>query len=93
MEIDGFEWDDNKAAEVLAARGIAFSVACRVYDDADHLDLPDGTRHEYRWKVVGRVDSQLLTVVFAEGGDGRDRIVTAWYANTVETNAYSQQFA
>lgn len=55
--------------------------------------LPDRVRHEYRWKIVGRVGGQLLTAVFTSGGEGKIRIVTAWRANKVEVNAYSHQFA
>jgi uncharacterized DUF497 family protein len=33
METDHFEWDDEKAADVLRRQGVSFSNASRVFDD------------------------------------------------------------
>jgi uncharacterized protein len=91
METDHFEWDDEKAADVLRRQGVSFSNASRVFDDGRCLHLADRDRPQERTKSVGSVDGRLLTVISMDGRDGRIRIITVWPSTTGETDDYYSQ--
>ncbi len=91
METDHFEWDDDKAARVLAARAISFWDAARVFEDRRCLHLADRDRPEERTKSIGLVDGRLLTVISADGFERRIAIITVWPSEKGETDAYYAQ--
>ena len=90
METDDFERDDDKAAAVLRDRGVWFGDATLVFDDPHFIDLPAREHPETTTRTVGLVDSRLLTVVHENRGN-RTRIVTAWFSDKDETDAYQTQ--
>ena len=91
METNDFEWDDDKAAKVLAARGVSFWDASRIFDDPLYIQIPDRDDPEARTNAVGRVDDRLLTMIFTDGLEGRIRIITAWPSTTEETDDFNAQ--
>jgi uncharacterized DUF497 family protein len=88
METDHFEWNDVKEADVFRRQGFDFWLAARVFDDPNHVDRADRDRPEERTETIGLVDGRLLTVISADGHEGRIRISTAWASDREETDAY-----
>ena len=87
----GFDWDPIKAETNALKHGIAFSEATHVFDDPRHLDV-DNTRPEFdeeRRKVVGRVGSRLIAVIYTIRED-HVRIISAWKASPNERREYRQ---
>jgi uncharacterized DUF497 family protein len=80
--------DDDKADLVLKKHGIDFWLAARVFDDAFHVIVLDPSRFEYRWKAIGVVEGRMLTVVHADGGEGRTRLITVWPSTQGEIDDY-----
>lgn len=91
METDDFEWDDDKAAKVLAARNVSFWDAAQVFDDPGFIQLPDRVNPQTRTKVIGSVSDRLLTVIVTDGREGRTAIITAWPSTREETDEYFAQ--
>ena len=67
MESDGFEWDDDKAAQNLAAHAVSFETAARAFDDAFAIEWQDERERydEDRLIRLGMVDERILFVVFS----------------------------
>ncbi|MCE7030387.1 BrnT family toxin [Jiella avicenniae] len=84
-----FEWDDDKAAQVEALRGIAFQLAAGVFLDPNRLDMIDDRRDygEERRITIGSASGIVLAVVYTMRGD-TCRIVTAWPASRKQRKAY-----
>jgi uncharacterized DUF497 family protein len=92
MESDHFEWDDAKAAGTLRERGLAFSYAATVFEDAWRQELFDRRRNygEARIKVIGQAwDGLMLTVIYTPRGERR-RIISARLANRKERADYDR---
>jgi uncharacterized DUF497 family protein len=53
--VEGFEWDDVKAAENLDKHGVSFEEAATVWDDPLARELPDEAHSwdEDRWHLIG----------------------------------------
>jgi uncharacterized protein len=83
-----FEWDEEKTAATLAARGFDFAFASRIFD-GEVLRRPDLRRDygEPRWVAIGEVAGETLAVVYTYRGD-RVRIISARRANRRERRAY-----
>jgi uncharacterized DUF497 family protein len=86
METDDFEWDDDKAADVARRQGVNFWSAVQVFEDPNVMHFQDRDHPETRTKSV--VDDRLITVIWADGGQGRIRIITAWPSTQREMNDY-----
>ena len=84
-----FEWDDAKAAEVEAVRGIAFQLAAAVFLDHDRLDMIDDRRDygEERRITIGSASGVIIAVAYTMRGE-TCRIVTAWPASRRQRKAY-----
>ena len=83
------QWDDAKAAQVEALRGISFQLAAGVFLDPHRLDMID-ERLDYgeeRRVTIGSSSSIVLAVVYTMRGD-TCRIVTAWPASRKQRKAY-----
>jgi hypothetical protein len=87
----GFEWDPAKAARNLREHGIAFEEAITVFDDDRALVEIDPDPYEVRFKIIGMAAAgRVLAVIYAERGEGRARIISAWKATRHEIKSYRQ---
>lgn len=61
-----FEWDDRKARENIAKRGVSFELATRAFEDPKLVLAEDlaHSRTEPRYFAFGRVRGGVLTVRF-----------------------------
>ena len=84
-----FEWDETKAASNLQKHGVSFLTGARVFFDLSCVtwDVSRRVDNEQRFKVVGRVDGRLVTVVFTMR-DEKCRLISARPANTSEERIY-----
>jgi hypothetical protein len=86
--VDGdFEWDDVKARENLAKRGVSFEEAATVFADPGVVIVDDGSGTERLVAIGMSSRTRLLCVVHVERG-GRDRIISARLATTAEEALY-----
>jgi uncharacterized DUF497 family protein len=91
LPVAGFEWNLVKAARNLREHGIAFEEAISVFDDGRAIVEVDPDPDEERFKIVGMAAAgRLLAVIYAERGEGRVRIISAWKATRHEIKAYRQ---
>jgi uncharacterized protein len=86
-----FEWDEAKRRRVLAARGLDFLDARRVFDGRPVLTLASPRNPEPRWLTVGEIDGVVVAVVWTERED-RIRIITMRRARHEEERAYRSHF-
>jgi uncharacterized DUF497 family protein len=87
-----FEWDEDKSEANLRNRGFDFAYAALVFD-GPILEIDDERENygERRIQVIGRVDDDVLFVVYTWRGDVR-RIISARLANRRERDVYRQTF-
>lgn len=88
-----FEWDRDKAGRNLAKHGMSFDLACRVWDDPNHVLVPDRiVDGEERWHAVGRVGGVAILVVVHVYPDPEDetriRLISARKATSHERRHY-----
>ena len=77
LDIDGFEWDPDKAEANLAKHGISFEEAEEAVERADLISEPFKTRGEVRYLVVGPTSmGRMLQVVITLRGSNA-RIISA----------------
>ena len=84
-----FEWDENKARQNLAKHKIDFVDAIRVFLDPFRIETID-EREDYlemRLKVMGKVRSVLLVVIYTER-EQKCRIISARRATKNERRIY-----
>lgn len=89
-----FEWDPDKEAINRQKHGFSFLDAIRVFNDPFQR-IEESTRPEFgeeRLKVIGRVDTAVLAVIFTDRADKR-RIISARRARRNERRAYDQSSA
>lgn len=87
--MDGFEWDEGKRLENLAARGVDFRVAARIFENPV-LEAPD-TRTDYaepRFRALGHVGKECFVVAYTWRGQNR-RIISAWKVGTDGQKRYT----
>ena len=88
MITDGFEWNDRKNAANLSKHAIDFRDVRRAFD-APLVRSPD-RRMDYgetRWIAIGRIDSQIVVIVYVHRGD-RIRLISARKASRREREQY-----
>jgi uncharacterized DUF497 family protein len=86
-----FAWDPVKDRTNEAKHGISFDDAKAVFLDAQRL-IEDATRPEHgeqRSKVIGRLWSVIVAVIFTGRGDHR-RLISARGARRDERERYRQ---
>ena len=85
-----FEWDEAKSRWTRDTRGFGFDVAALVFDGPT-VEVIDERRDygEERIIAIGRVEREILTVVFTDRGDIR-RIISARRANRQERMLWRQ---
>lgn len=90
MQLDDFEWDDDKALSNCHKHGISFDEAMTVFYDDEALLLadPDHSYQEERFILLGTSQySNILVVVHCERGE-RIRIISARKATKSEKSQY-----
>ena len=72
-----FEWDDTKRRDVIAKHGVDMVLAATMFAGVT-VTAEDGRTDygEVRHVAIGRVDDDLLIVVFTEWGD-QIRLISA----------------
>ena len=91
MNDDEFEWDYVKAASNIAAQGVSFEVAKRVFDDPFAIEYLDrGDYGEERFNIIGMVERRVLFVAYTLRG-GRIRIISARGAEPYERRQYHEE--
>jgi len=86
-----FDWDGSKEQSNRLKHGISFVSAIRVFLDPNRVEL-DVTKPEYgerRFKAIGRVESQVIAVIYTDRADHR-RIISARRAKRNERRQYDQ---
>jgi uncharacterized DUF497 family protein len=94
MNDQGFEWDDDKAAENRRRHRVSFEEATLAVGDPFAIEWLD-TREAYgeeRIVLVGMSQGRLLTVVYAQRAE-RLRIISARRATKHEQDDYFRQNA
>ena len=82
---EGFEWDDDKAAENLRKHKIAFSEAIGIFNGIVYSEVDD--RFEYgetRETSIGYVQGMTALTVAHTDRNGKKRIITARKATKTE---------
>jgi uncharacterized DUF497 family protein len=88
MECSGCVWDARKNLENFRKHGVKFEDACCVFNDPSLSQEPDDRDYgEERWIAIGRVDSEILVVVYTER-NGTARIISARKAKRNEEEIY-----
>ncbi|HVT28210.1 MAG TPA: BrnT family toxin [Lacipirellulaceae bacterium] len=92
MQDEFFEWDDDKAARNWRDHAVTFDMAREVFSDGFAVDwLDDGqSEDEYRYSIIGMVESRLLFVAYTLRG-GRIRIISARKAEPYERRRYHDE--
>jgi uncharacterized protein len=87
-----FEWNLRKAESNLAHHKIAFEDAVEVFNDPKRLEL-DVSRPEdgeWRGKIIGQVNNQIIVAVVYTDRAGITRIISARKASRDERERYNQ---
>jgi uncharacterized protein len=91
MDDGEFEWDDAKAASNIAAHGVSFDAARRVFEDPFAIEYLDrGDYGEERFNIIGMVEGRVLFVAYTLRGD-KIRIVSARGAERYERRQYHEE--
>jgi len=87
-----FEWDEAKSRRNINERGFGFEYAARIFLGPT-LERPDNRREygEVRIQAIGRVNDDILFVVYTDRGDAR-HIISARLASRKERRLW-QSFA
>lgn len=93
FDIEGFEWDSNKAIINLSKHGVSFDEAATVfYDDfALLMSDPDHSFNEERFLLLGLSEKNRTLVVVHCERDQNIRIISARRATLRETKQYQGQ--
>jgi len=94
LELEGFEWDDRKAAANLLKHIVSFLEAATVFDDPYVVVEPDldHSIQELREIAIGfSVKDRVLLVVYVEPHE-RIRLISARRASPEERRKYESQF-
>jgi uncharacterized DUF497 family protein len=83
-----FEWDEAKSAATRRQRDFDFTYASHIFEGPT-LERPDDRRDygEERIRAIGRVETEILFVVYTWRGNAR-RIISARPAHRKERDAY-----
>ena len=83
-----FEWDEHKRLSNLQKHGIDFIRACQIFDSYT-VEFEDN-RYDYnedRYIAVGKINEQILTVVYTYRRD-KIRLISARQATRYERKLY-----
>ena len=94
MELQGFEWDDRKAAANLLKHKVSFIEAATVFDDPYVIVEPDLDHSDEELREIATgfsMKDRVLLVVYVEPDD-RIRLISARRATPEERRKYESQF-
>ena len=92
MSIEGYEWDDDKAAANIIKHGVSFEAACDIFRDPFAIELLDD-RFDYgeeRCAILGMAGGRLLFVAYTMRGESI-RIISARGAEPFEQRWYYEE--
>ena len=86
-----FEWDPAKEAVNEEKHGIGFVDAMDVFEDLRRfeVDMTKSEHGEQRRRVIGRMGSIVVTVIYTDR-QGRRRLISAQRASRDERTRYGQ---
>jgi uncharacterized DUF497 family protein len=94
LELQGFEWDDRKAAANLLKHKVSFIEAATVFDDPYVIVEPDLDHSDEELREIATgfsMKDRVLLVVYVEPDD-RIRLISARRATPEERRKYESQF-
>ena len=87
-------WDPEKDRINRQKHRITFQTATGVFQDPGALLDPDPYAFEQRWRAIGRINGQTITVVYTlpeESGE-QGRIISARRATRLERTRYQEGY-
>jgi uncharacterized DUF497 family protein len=81
------EWDEEKNRRNQQEKGVAFEDCLEIFNDPNGVIEEQERNGEIRFKLTGKTQEDLFTVVFTWRGKTR-RIISAWPASRQERRAY-----
>ncbi len=88
-----YDWDDDKAATILAKHGVSFPEAATVFDDPLSVTFPDPDHSaaEARLIIIGRSALQRLLFVAHTDRASGPRIISAREMTRREKKVYEEE--
>ena len=86
-----FEWDSEKNEINIKKHGLSFEEALDIFNDRfaiEAIDKENSSIDETRYKIIGRIKTQIIVFVVYTQKDERQRIISARYANSKERKFY-----
>ena len=91
MELE-FEWDEEKARTNLAKHRVSFLSAAAIFANEIMERIDDREDYgEVRWIALGRVDAEVLRVVYTRRSRSLIRIISAQKASRDERHFYHRE--
>ena len=84
-----YEWDEEKRAETLEARGIDFALM-EYFEWATASTQRSDRYGEIRWSSYGLIQDRLFKVIWTQRGEST-RIISLRKANVREVRSYDEQ--
>lgn len=85
-----FVFDPRKSATNRAKHGIDFTVAQRLWDDPELLEIPARTDDEPRWLLIGRIAGRHWSAIVTSRGDAI-RLISVRRSRAEEVQWYEGQ--
>jgi uncharacterized DUF497 family protein len=87
-----FEWDEDKAAQNVAKRGVSFLTAAEIFANEIIERIDDREDYgELRFIALGRVETEVYRVAYTWRGDRVIRIISAQKASKHERETYHRE--
>ena len=87
-----FFWDEEKNLNNIKKHGLSFDIARFVFSDPDYIlkyDI-DNSNFEERFKVIGKLNSNVILVIFTESKANMIRLISARRATNKEKRMYEK---
>jgi uncharacterized DUF497 family protein len=85
------KWDLKKNEKLIEERNIDFQDASRIFGQSYHLSQKNDDPEQ--WRVIGWVDSRLITLIYEERQDEEGIyfwFVTAWVSTPSERKLFNE---
>ena len=86
-----FEWDSEKNEINIKKHGFSFEEVLDVFNDhfaIEAIDRENSSLEETRYKIIGRVKTQIILFVVYTQKDGHQRLISARHATSTERKFY-----
>lgn len=87
VEIEDFEWDNNKKDVNFRKHEIDFIDAIEVFNDPFRIEVEILRNGEQRYQTIGIINEVAILVVYTQR-DGKKRIISARKASKNERGVY-----